>query len=176
MSFNISVAVNAVISSDLWQLNVALFIDITFQVCLILLFITVPFFPLRFRIAAVYANNDNTLGPNSRRFLLKKTTTMKRPPFSPTIIRLIPQGPTSVKLEWQYSPSPGVPIEGFLISYREATVAREYTKVRSYWLTVLVCPCPVSLGRTSVTDRSKELGIGPCLLLCGSCCGFVPET
>ncbi|XP_069169801.1 interference hedgehog isoform X2 [Procambarus clarkii] len=83
----------------------------------------------RFRIAAVYANNDNKLGPNSRRFHLEKDLTIQRPAYPPTIVEQIPQGPTSVKLVWQYEPSPGVPVEGFFINYREATIAGEYTKV-----------------------------------------------
>nr|XP_053638461.1 interference hedgehog-like [Cherax quadricarinatus] len=83
----------------------------------------------RFRIAAVYANNDNKLGPNSRRFLLEKDLTIQRPAYPPTIVSVTPQGPTSVKLEWEYKPSPGVPVEGFFINYREATIAGEYTKV-----------------------------------------------
>ncbi|XP_071549022.1 interference hedgehog-like isoform X2 [Panulirus ornatus] len=83
----------------------------------------------KFRLAAVYANNDNKPGPNSRRFRLEKDLTIQRPAYPPTITRLIPLGPTSVKLEWQYEPSPGVPVEGFFINYREATIAGEYTKV-----------------------------------------------
>ncbi|XP_066944027.1 interference hedgehog-like isoform X1 [Macrobrachium rosenbergii] len=83
----------------------------------------------RFRIAAVYANNDNKLGPNSKRFLLEKDLTVQRPTYPPTIVSLLPQGPTAVKLEWEYEESPGVPIEGFFINYREFTTAGDYTKV-----------------------------------------------
>ncbi|XP_042207590.1 interference hedgehog-like [Homarus americanus] len=83
----------------------------------------------RFRIAAVYANNDNKLGPNSQRFLLEKDLIMQRPAYPPTITTLIPQGSTAVKLEWQYDPSPGVPVDGFYVNYREATKAGDYTKL-----------------------------------------------
>ncbi|XP_037785347.1 interference hedgehog-like isoform X2 [Penaeus monodon] len=83
----------------------------------------------KFRIAAVYANNDNKLGKNSKRFLLKEDLTMQRPVYPPKIVRLLPLSPTMVRLEWEYEPSPGVPVEGFFINYREATTAGEYTKV-----------------------------------------------
>lgn len=82
----------------------------------------------------MYANNDNKLGPNSRRFRLEKDLTIQRPAYPPTVVSLIPLGPTSVKLEWHYEPSPGVPVEGFFINYREATTAGEYTKVNIFIL------------------------------------------
>lgn len=83
----------------------------------------------RFRIAAVYANNDNKLGKNSKKFSLKEDLTMQRPVYPPKIVRLLPLSPTMVRLEWEYEPSPGVPVDGFFINYREATTAGEYTKV-----------------------------------------------
>lgn len=57
---------------------------------------------------------------------------MQRPVYPPKIVRLLPLSPTMVRLEWEYEPSPGVPVEGFFINYREATTAGEYTKVL-YW-------------------------------------------
>ncbi|XP_050712397.1 brother of CDO-like isoform X2 [Eriocheir sinensis] len=83
----------------------------------------------RFRIAAVYANNDNQLGPTSRRFLLERDTNTQRPAHPPAITALTPTTPTTVRLAWHYTPAPGTPIEGFFIHYREATVAGDYTKV-----------------------------------------------
>ncbi|KAK7020110.1 hypothetical protein SK128_001864 [Halocaridina rubra] len=83
----------------------------------------------RFRIAAVYANNDNKLGKNSRRFLLEKDIAIHRPVYPPTIKSLLPQGPTAVKIDWEYEESSGVPVEGFFINYRESTIAGDYTKV-----------------------------------------------
>ncbi|KAK3853859.1 hypothetical protein Pcinc_039621 [Petrolisthes cinctipes] len=83
----------------------------------------------RFRMAAVYTNHDNKPGPTSRRFLLEASQHLQRPISPPTITSLVPLGPTTVSLAWQYQPPPGVSIEGFFINYREAAMATDYTKV-----------------------------------------------
>ncbi|KAK8376888.1 hypothetical protein O3P69_010079 [Scylla paramamosain] len=83
----------------------------------------------RFRIAAVYTNNDNLLGPTSRRFLLEEDSNTQRPEEPPTIISLQQETPTLVRVRWSYNPTPGIPVEGFFIHYRESTVAGSYTKV-----------------------------------------------
>jgi hypothetical protein len=55
----------------------------------------------RFRIAAVYSNNDNKVGPNSDKFILQKETAMKRPTFVPVVITAAPHNSTSVVLRWK---------------------------------------------------------------------------
>ena len=88
-----------------------------------------PIHTLRFRIAAVYTNNDNLLGLNSRRFLLEQDSNTQRPVEPPAITSLEPDSPTTVRMRWSYNPTPGIPVEGFFIHYREGTVAGGYTKV-----------------------------------------------
>ena len=83
----------------------------------------------RFRIAAVYINNDNLLGPTSRRFLLEEDSNTQRPEVPPTITSLLQESDTIVRARWSYNPIPGIPVEGFFIHYRESTVAGSYTKV-----------------------------------------------
>ncbi|GAB6024315.1 hypothetical protein CHUAL_009005 [Chamberlinius hualienensis] len=55
----------------------------------------------RFRIAAVYSNNDNKLGPNSHRFTLQKDPQMKKPIVGPTIISTKTVSPSAIELTWQ---------------------------------------------------------------------------
>lgn len=88
-----------------------------------------PVSTYRFHIAAVYTNNDNLMGPTSRRFLLEEDSNTQRPVEPPSITSLQPESPTMVRMKWSYNPTPGTPVEGFFIHYREATVAGDYTKV-----------------------------------------------
>lgn len=83
----------------------------------------------RFRIAAVYTNNDNLFGPTSRRFLLEEDSNTPPPEEPPTITLLHQETPTLVRVRWTYNSTPGIPVEGFFIHYRESTVAENYTKV-----------------------------------------------
>ncbi|XP_045121344.1 interference hedgehog-like isoform X2 [Portunus trituberculatus] len=83
----------------------------------------------RFRIAAVYTNNDNLLGPTSRRFLLEEDSNTQRPEVPPTITSLHQEAPTLVRARWSYNSTPGIPVEGFFIYYRESTVAGSYIKL-----------------------------------------------
>jgi len=57
---------------------------------------------VRFRIAAVYSNNDNKLGPNSARFhLLKGPLNNKNPLSPPVLMHTEAVGPTAIKISWQ---------------------------------------------------------------------------
>jgi len=55
----------------------------------------------RFRIAAVYSNNDNKLGPNSERFLLEKEQPKRKPAFSPVIEIAESVSPSAVEIQWK---------------------------------------------------------------------------
>lgn len=83
----------------------------------------------RFRIAAVYTNNDNKLGPNSHKFTLQKDSPTKKPVIGPTIDHAKAISPSAITITWQYLDIDEVPIEGFFIYYRSTTSAGTYTKV-----------------------------------------------
>ncbi|KAF4523870.1 hypothetical protein B566_EDAN010188 [Ephemera danica] len=85
----------------------------------------------RFRIAAVYTNNDNKLSPSSTRFQLLKETEAdtKRPLYPPNLIRANGVSPSAIEIEWEYSEVPSIPVEGFFIHYRATTMAGDYSKV-----------------------------------------------
>lgn len=55
----------------------------------------------RFRIAAVYSNNDNKVGPNSEKFVLQKDATMRRPMHSPVITNAVAYNTTAILLKWK---------------------------------------------------------------------------
>ncbi|KAG8239214.1 hypothetical protein J437_LFUL018991 [Ladona fulva] len=54
----------------------------------------------RFRIAAVYTNNDNLLGRNSVRFHMQEPTT-KKPPYPPTLTLTEAVSPSAIRIEWE---------------------------------------------------------------------------
>lgn len=83
----------------------------------------------RFRIAAVYTNNDNKLGPNSSRFVLDKDQPRRKPGFSPIIEVAEAVSQSAIMIQWKYPELDSVPVEGFFIYYRSTTSAGEYTKV-----------------------------------------------
>uniref|UniRef100_A0A336MD34 Interference hedgehog n=1 Tax=Culicoides sonorensis TaxID=179676 RepID=A0A336MD34_CULSO len=84
----------------------------------------------RFRIAAVYSNNDNKLGPTSGRFHLQrgeKLGAAKSHLPAPVLSRIEPISETEVMLYWdmlEHSSN----IEGFYAYYRPSTSAGEYSK------------------------------------------------
>lgn len=55
----------------------------------------------RFRIAAVYSNNDNKLGPNSHKFILQKDPPTKKPIVGPTIVHAEAVSPSAIMIRWQ---------------------------------------------------------------------------
>lgn len=81
----------------------------------------------RFRIAAVYSNNDNKLSPNSVRFHLSKIgiDTSKMP--IPLLTNTEALGPHEVLLVWQ-NPDKSAEIDGFYIYHRASTSAGDYLK------------------------------------------------
>ncbi|CAL4071445.1 unnamed protein product, partial [Meganyctiphanes norvegica] len=83
----------------------------------------------KFRIAAVYTNQDNNIGPISKRFLLEKDPTMSPPLYPPNVTSVERLTPMSIQLKWTYETTPGIEVLGFFINYREATNAGPYTKI-----------------------------------------------
>ncbi|XP_021913765.1 interference hedgehog-like isoform X2 [Zootermopsis nevadensis] len=83
----------------------------------------------RFRIAAVYSNNDNKLGPNSARFHLHKGPLNNKNPLSPPVLMHTEAvSATAIRICWQYMRSVAVPVEGFYVYYRETSSAGDYIK------------------------------------------------
>ena len=83
----------------------------------------------RFRIAAVYSNNDNKLGQNSNKFTLFKEPPIKKPINGPVIIQAEPVSPSAITMKWEYYDIDSVTIEGFFIYYRTSASAGDYLKV-----------------------------------------------
>ncbi|XP_018572670.1 interference hedgehog isoform X3 [Anoplophora glabripennis] len=83
----------------------------------------------KFRIAAVYSNNDNKLSPNSDKFHLRMLDfDTKNPLPIPIITHTEVVNATSVKIYWECSKSANVSVDGFYISYMSASTAGDYMK------------------------------------------------
>ncbi|XP_075233056.1 interference hedgehog-like isoform X2 [Lycorma delicatula] len=84
----------------------------------------------RFRIAAVYSNNDNKLGPNSARFHLHKgpPPSNREPLTPPSLTDTMAISPTAIQIQWQYLNSVLAPVDGFYVYYRATTSAGDYIK------------------------------------------------
>lgn len=85
----------------------------------------------RFRIAAVYSNNDNKLSNVSTKFLLQRGS--KLGPIisnliAPNLTRVEAISETAVVLHWLFPSRPTSPVDGFYAYYRKASTAGEYMK------------------------------------------------
>ncbi|XP_067133265.1 interference hedgehog-like isoform X2 [Centruroides vittatus] len=83
----------------------------------------------RFRIAAVYANQDNKMGPSSAKFILHKDPPVKKPESGPTITEAEAVSQSAIMLHWKYEEVDSIPVEGFFIYYRATHSAGEYSQV-----------------------------------------------
>ncbi|RZF47790.1 hypothetical protein LSTR_LSTR006054 [Laodelphax striatellus] len=83
----------------------------------------------RFRIAAVYSNNDNKLGPNSAKFHLHRGTPLNRTPLvTPSLTNLTAMTPNTIQIEWEYLNSVLAPVDGFYVYYRSTSTSNDYIK------------------------------------------------
>ncbi|XP_053668686.1 interference hedgehog-like [Anopheles marshallii] len=85
----------------------------------------------RFRILAVYSNNDNKEGAASGKFHLQRGSQLgltKNHLLAPTLTRIEPVSQHAVVLQWQFPQHLPHPIDGFYAYYRPATTAGEYLK------------------------------------------------
>ncbi|XP_049288252.1 interference hedgehog-like isoform X2 [Anopheles funestus] len=85
----------------------------------------------RFRILAVYSNNDNKEGAASGKFHLQRGSQLgltKNHLLAPTLTRIEPVSQHAVVLQWQFPQHLPHPIDGFYAYYRPATTAGEYSK------------------------------------------------
>ncbi|XP_017760763.1 PREDICTED: interference hedgehog-like isoform X1 [Eufriesea mexicana] len=82
----------------------------------------------RFRIAAVYSNNDNKLSPNSVRFHLNKDGGIESNKMPiPLLTNTEALGPQEVLLIWQ-NLDKSADIDGFYVYHRASTSAGDYIK------------------------------------------------
>lgn len=85
----------------------------------------------RFRIAAVYSNNDNKLSNVSTKFLLQRGSQLdpiKSNLIAPNLTSVEPISETAVLLHWHFPPRPQTTVDGFYAYYRPASTAGEYSK------------------------------------------------
>ena len=85
----------------------------------------------KFRIVAVYSNNDNRVGPKSNKYVLLKDPPMKRPSNGPFIHAAEAISQSAILLRWTYVEQDAVPVDGFFIHYRDTSSAGEYYKATS---------------------------------------------
>ncbi|XP_037917194.1 interference hedgehog isoform X3 [Hermetia illucens] len=85
----------------------------------------------RFRILAVYSNNDNKEGNSSGKFLLQAASqlgiTRNHLP-TPKITKIEGISETEILLHWTLPDNKSTPIDGFYAYFRPASTAGEYTK------------------------------------------------
>ncbi|XP_076323511.1 interference hedgehog-like isoform X2 [Tachypleus tridentatus] len=83
----------------------------------------------RFRIAAVYSNNDNKVGSASL-YTLVKNPQVNKPTITPVILKAKAKDASTISLLWDLKETdPSVPIEGFFVHYRSTLNAGDYVKV-----------------------------------------------
>lgn len=85
----------------------------------------------RFRIAAVYSNNDNQLSNASRNFLLRRSTELDAKNShlpAPNLTRVEPISETSVILHWTLPEHNQIDVDGFYAYFRPASTAGAYMK------------------------------------------------
>ncbi|XP_041981427.1 interference hedgehog-like [Aricia agestis] len=81
----------------------------------------------KFRIAAVYSNQDNKMGRSSNKFYLQRGGFQK--PKVPVLDKATALSPHSIQLNWTWSSDGGVEAEGFYVYFRAVSSAGSYEKV-----------------------------------------------
>lgn len=85
----------------------------------------------RFRIIAVYSNNDNKEGNSSGKFLLQRASQLglsKSHLPAPVLTRVEAVSETEIVLHWTFPNDRSNQIDGFYAYYRPASTAGEYLK------------------------------------------------
>lgn len=83
----------------------------------------------RFRIAAVYSNDDNKNGKSSNKFHFTLDPLVRKPTNPPIILNAASINTSTVQIQWEFLNIETIPIEGFFIYYRAADSAGEYLKL-----------------------------------------------
>ncbi|XP_056010396.1 cell adhesion molecule-related/down-regulated by oncogenes-like isoform X3 [Ostrea edulis] len=89
----------------------------------------------KFRVAAVYSNNDNKHGPTSKKFTLKTAppSEPQAPEGAPVIVEVKPvefQDKHGLNVRWNYIPKKKSPIEGFTLRYKEYSAKTNFTNLQ----------------------------------------------
>lgn len=124
--------VNKTVNRSIWMTSNE---DISAQVTMYEVENLKPDHYYRFRIAAVYSNNDNKLSNVSAKFLLQRGSQLdphKSNLIAPNLTSVEAISPTAVMLHW-YMPTgngrqPVSLVDGFYAYYRPASTAGEYSK------------------------------------------------
>lgn len=124
----------------------------------------------KFRIAAVYSNNDNKHGPNSDRFEMKADPQpeAKPPSSAPTIVEVTAidfQNIHGLNVRWQYLSDSSSPIEGFFIFYKPyhpeegpfQNVTLLEPSVRAHLLTKLLPSTEYAIRMQSFNSAGKSV-------------------
>ncbi|ELT91389.1 hypothetical protein CAPTEDRAFT_220775 [Capitella teleta] len=84
----------------------------------------------RFRVLAVYSNNDNKQGPNSAKFTLEMVALPQQesPARAPRIVQAVALSATAIQLHWMFKPDMA-PVEGFVILYRPYDSREDFQEV-----------------------------------------------
>lgn len=85
----------------------------------------------RFRIAAVYSNQDNRLSDVSEKFFLQRGSQLdpsRSHLIAPNLTSVEAISETSVILHWTFPNKPATTVDGFYAHYRPASSAGEYLK------------------------------------------------
>lgn len=80
----------------------------------------------RFRVMAVYENNDNRAGPRSDKFTLLKNPLIKRPKAAPFIISTLAVSQSAIEIQWSLRTQESIPLDGFYIHFRPSSSAGDY--------------------------------------------------
>ncbi|KAL3884863.1 hypothetical protein ACJMK2_024964 [Sinanodonta woodiana] len=88
----------------------------------------------KFRIAAVYSNNDNKHGPNSNKYVIKveKANEPMPPQTAPIIVEVVElehENNYALNVMWQYKTSETSPVEGFFIYSKPYHSSEEYKRL-----------------------------------------------
>lgn len=83
----------------------------------------------RFRIAAVYTNNDNKNSLNSEKFFLKKMNFYAKNPLPvPMITKTDTINSTAVRIHWKTDTTSNVSVSGFFVMHNSASSAGDYSR------------------------------------------------
>jgi len=80
----------------------------------------------KFRVAAVYINNDSRNGPTSDKFTLLLNPPIKKPRDTPVILSSLAVSPSAIEIQWMPPREGSTALDGFYIHYRQASFAGDY--------------------------------------------------
>lgn len=115
----------------------------------------------KFRIAAVYSNDDNAHGPNSDKFemMAEQEPASSPPEIKPTIVEVTPivyESMNALNIKWQLSVMSSTPIEGFFIYYKPYHASDDFQNVTLLQASVRVHLLTNLLGGTEYLIKMQS--------------------